>query len=266
MPATFTDEVAVVTGGSVGIGKATVELLADRGCRVVLCARSEDDLAAAADDIESDQLLTVPADVTNSDDVSRLVERTIEEFGGVDILVNNAGIIGGMQPFEELSAEDWHEVLNVNLMGTVRVTKAVLPHLRESDAGSIVNVASESGSQPDAEMPHYNASKAGIINLTKSLSKAYGEEGIRVNAVSPATTRTPMVQSMFEGMADEQGMDVEDAEEGFLTEERPHIVLGRTGDPEEIAAVIAFLASEEASFVTGANYRVDGGSVASIDI
>lgn len=265
MTATFTDEVAIVTGGSVGIGKATVELLVERGCRVVLCARDEDDLAAAADDI-GDELLAVSADVTDPDDVSRLVERTVEEFGGIDVLVNNASITGGMQPFEKLSAEDWHEVLDVNLVGTVRMTKAALPHLRESDAASVINVASESGSQPDAEMAHYNASKAGIINLTKSLSKAYGEEDIRVNAVSPATTRTPLVQSMFEEMADEQETSIEDAEERFLTEERPHIVLGRTGKPEEIAAVIAFLASSEASFVTGANHRVDGGSVASIDI
>lgn len=156
-------------------------------------------------------------------------------------------------------------VAPTELLGAAaRVTRAALPYMRERKWGRIINVASESGVQPDPFMAHYNASKSALINLTKSLSKAYAAEGILVNAVSPAAIRTPLVEGMFEQAAREQGITTEDAESDFLTQNRPHIEIGRVGEPEEVGAVVAFLASEAASFVNGSNYRVDGGSVASL--
>ncbi len=205
--------VALVTGASKGIGKAIAAALAAEGCRVVLCARGREDLEAAEREITASggEAHAVAADVSDAKEVERLVEETKSHYGSVEILVNNAGSIGRPGSFEELSDEEWTE----------------------------------------------------LLNLTKSLSKAYGPDGILVNTVSPATIRTPLVEGMFEEMANEQGISSKEAEEQFLRETRPHIVLGRPGEPEEAAAAVVFLAFEAASFITGSNYRVDGGSVAS---
>jgi 3-oxoacyl-[acyl-carrier protein] reductase len=259
-------KVALVTGASKGIGKAIADALAAEGCRVVLCARGEEELEAAAEEIRAagGDAYAIAADMSEANEINKLAEEIVSRFGSVDILVNNAGGIGSPSPFEELSDEDWIGVLELNLLSAVRLTRDVLPHMRERGWGRIINIASESGIQPDPFMPHYNASKAALINLTKSLSKAYAEDGILVNAVSPAAVRTPLVEGMFEGMAEERGVSKEEAEAAFLLESRPNIVLKRPGEPEETAAVVVFLASEAASFVTGSNYRVDGGSVASI--
>ena len=263
------DKVAVVTGSSKGIGKAIAVELAREGCRVMLAARAEKDLEAAADDVRRaggvGDVAAVAADVTKAEEVERLIDEAVARFGTVDILVNNAGGTGRRQPFHELSDEEWFEILDLNLISAVRLTRAVLPHMRRQRWGRIINVASESGSQPSALKPHYNAAKAALINLTKSLSKAYGEYGILVNAVSPATTITPSVEDLIAEEARRKNIPLDKKEAAFIRETKPDIVAGRLGRPEETAWVVAFLVSERASFVTGANYRVDGGSVTSIN-
>ena len=261
------DKVAVVTGSSKGIGKAIAVALAREGCQVVLAARAEKDLEEAAEDVRrtgrGGAVLAVAADVTKADEVERLIDETVARFGTVDVLVNNAGGTGRRSPFHELSDEEWFEILDLNLISAVRLTRAVLPHMRRQRWGRIINVASESGSQPSTLKPHYNAAKAALINLTKSLSKAYGEYGILVNAVSPATTITPSVEDLIAEEAKRKNI-LKEKEAVFVRENKPDIVAGRLGRPEETAWVVAFLASERASFITGANYRVDGGSVTSI--
>ncbi len=256
--------VAIVTGGSKGIGRAVAETLADEGCRVSICARNEGPLEEAVAAIDG-EVLPVVADLTRQSDVDRVVDRTVAEFGPVDILVNNVGILGSEKPFHEIPDDEWDAVFDVNLMATVRATRAVLPHMRERGWGRIINVASEAGTQPAAFKTHYDASKAAMINLTKNLSKAYGEDGVLVNAVSPSTTKTPLVEDLFEERAAALDISVEEVEHRFLTEDRPGIVVGRLGKPTDTANVVAFLASEKAAFITGANYRVDGGSISTMD-
>jgi 3-oxoacyl-[acyl-carrier protein] reductase len=193
-----------------------------------------------------------------------MVDRIASRFGTIDVLVNNAGGIGSFASFEELTDADWQNLFDLNVFSVVRVTRAVLPYMRRQKHGRIINIASESGVQPDAEMPHYNASKAAIINLSKTMSKAFAKDGILVNTVSPAFIRTPLVDEMLAVQAKATGIAVAEAEAQFLAVHRPHIELHRPGKPEEVAAACVFLASQAASFITGTNLRVDGGSIASV--
>lgn len=260
------EKVVLVTGASKGIGKAIAVAFAAEGSRVVLNARNQQELEQAVQEIRQSggYALALAADVMSASEVQRLAQQTVERFGTVHVLVNNAGGAGGFASFEELSDEDWINIFNLNVLSAVRMTRALLPFMKQQKWGRIINIASESGIQPDPFMPHYNAAKAAVINLTKSLSKAYASDGILVNTVSPAFIKTPLVEQLLAAQAQEQGVTPQKAEQAFLRQNRPHIELGRPGTPEEVASAVVFLASEAASFITGANLRVDGGSVASV--
>jgi len=258
---------AIVTGSTRGIGEAVAATLLEEGCSVTVCGRTRDDLEATAADLrERGDVLAVRADVTDDDDVERLVSETVDAFGGVDVLVNNVGTLGSERPLHEVPIDEWEAVYDANVTGTVRATKAALPHMREQGWGRVVNVASEAATIPDDFKPHYDSSKAAVVNLTKNLSKTYGEEGVLVNAVSPATTLTPLVEELFEERAAAEGKSVEQVRREFIEADCPNIVFDRLARPEEVADVVAFLASERASYVTGSNYRVDGGSIPTIDV
>ncbi|TQR44620.1 SDR family NAD(P)-dependent oxidoreductase [Paenibacillus popilliae] len=261
-------KVVIVTGASKGIGKAIASALAAEGCHVVICSRGKRELELTADEIRSQggTVLAVTADVTQAADVQRVVEETASQFGTIHIVVNNMGGADGsfLHSFEDISDEQWEEFFSVNLFSAVKMTRSALPYMRRQQWGRIINIASESGIQPDPTGSHYNAAKAALINLSKSLSKAYASEGILSNSVSPAFIRTPAAAAVLEEQAAAQGVSVEEIEELFLQQQRPHIEVGRPGRPEEVAAAVVFLASEQASFINGSNLRVDGGSVASI--
>ncbi|MEO9322863.1 SDR family oxidoreductase [Nocardioides sp. C4-1] len=260
---------AVVTGGAGGIGRHTTRLLLEEGAQVVMVDQDKDDLKEALAWLSREAPglpapLTVPVDLS-TDEAARDLAATVADLAGeVDILVNGAGITGATGPFHEISDDDWVEVLTTNLLSAVRVTRAFLPTLRHGGWGRIVFVNSEDAVQPyDDELP-YCASKAGLLSFARGLARSYADEGVLVNSVSPAFIETPMTDAMMDKRSSEMGVSFDEAVESFLDEERPYMELGRRGKPEEVAAVIAFLCSERASFVNGANYRVDSGSVATL--
>lgn len=263
----LSNKVVLVTGASKGLGAAIALAFGKETSRLVLVARTQSELekvAANARERGAAEVLAIAADLTQTHEIERVVSTTIQQFGTVHVLVNNAGILGRFSSFEDLTDDEWLQVFNLNLFSVVKLTRAVLPYMSQQKWGRVINLSSESGLQPDAAMPHYSATKAALLNLTKSLSKAYGQHGILVNSVSPAFIKTPMVEAMLAQIAQEKELSVEEAETHFLKENRPHIELRRGGMSSEVAAAVVFLASDAASFIVGTNLRVDGGSVASI--
>ena len=184
--------------------------------------------------------------------------------GDIDILVQAAGVTGAQGYFHEITDEGWTKTIETDLIGPVRLVREFLPSLRKGGWGRLIFLASEDAVQPyDDELP-YCAAKAGILALSKGLSRTYAREGLLVNAVSPAFIHTPMTDAMMQKRAKQLGVTPKQAIESFLDSERPYMELKRRGEPAEVASVIVFLCSELASFVNGSNYRVDSGSVATI--
>lgn len=255
---------ALITGGDSGIGLATARLLLEEGVRVCITDVPSDDLDAAVAGLPG-EVQTVSADLTSGQDVERLVREVEAGIGMPDILVNTAGITGPQGDFHEIDIEGWQECIDIDLIAAVRVCKAFLNPMRERGWGRIVLISSEDAIQPYADEIPYCAAKAAVLALMKGLSKGYGSEGVLVNAVSPAFIETPMTDAMMTRKAKMEGTDEETAIKDFLAKERPGMELGRRGRAEEVASVITFLCSERASFVNGSNYRVDSGSVGTIN-
>jgi NAD(P)-dependent dehydrogenase (short-subunit alcohol dehydrogenase family) len=260
------NKIALITGGSKGIGKGAAQSLSEAGAIVIICARDQQELDQTAIEISQgtgNPVKGIAADVISQQDIDRLIDQIKAEFGGIDILVNNAGGIGSGGTFEDTSGEEYLELYDLNVVSMVRFIKAVLPDMKAKKWGRIINISSENGLQPYPDMIPYNLTKAAIINLSKGLSKLVGKENILVNTVSPAFIYTPLVDNMLKGQVTND-KSMEEVKKEFLETKRPNIELKRPGTIEEVGAAVAFLASEQASFITGTNLRVDGGSVASI--
>jgi NAD(P)-dependent dehydrogenase (short-subunit alcohol dehydrogenase family) len=239
------DRVCVVTGSTGGIGLATARLLAEEGARVVTSGRSEAPGIGEA--------LHVEGDLGEAGGPERVVEAALGHLGGLDCLVNNVGV-ARIAKFEEVSDDEWNEYWQLNVMSYIRAIRAALPALRER-RGSIVNVSSTAGKRPSTGMPHYSVVKAAVLSLSRLVADLYAKDGIRCNAVTPGPTATEAWLGEG-GLADQQG----DREE-VLAKVGAGRPLGRLAEPDEIAAVIAFLCSERASYVTGAAWSADGGTV-----
>jgi 3-oxoacyl-[acyl-carrier protein] reductase len=256
--------VAVVTGADSGIGFAVAQQLVAEGAKVVLSDQDEEQLAAAAKRLSGPNVWHRTADVRSTAEVDALAAAVKKRFGVPRILVHCAGVTGATGRFDTLSDKEWLETLDIDFMGAVRVCRAFIPGMVQEGWGRVVLTGSEDAVQPYAVELPYCAAKAGVLNLAKGLSKEYARHGVLVNAVSPAYIESPMTDAMMEKRAKEKRCSPEEAVKSFLAEERPTLELRRRGRVEEVAATMVYLCSAQASFINGANFRVDGGSVATV--
>ena len=242
------NKTAIVTGASSGIGKATARAFSNAGAKVVLAARSESTLKEVAGSLAGEALV-VPTDVTKESDRENLINQAVEKFGGIDILVNAAGIIK-TGTIENTTLEDWDVMFNINVRSIFHLLHLAVPHLKKT-RGNIVNVSSVNGLRSFAGVLGYNCSKAALDQLTRCTSLELAPEGVRVNSVNPGVTRTELHRS--------GGMD-EGRYQQFLEHSAKNThPLGRVGEPEEVADLILFLASDKAGFITGVTCGIDGG-------
>jgi 3-oxoacyl-[acyl-carrier protein] reductase len=240
------DRVAIVTGGAQGIGYAIVETLAQRGANILIADVSIEKAEATAKEIAGKtgrKIVAKSVNVTESVSVKKMVDDTVQEFGKVDILVNNAGITRD-NLIMRMSEEDWDAVLDINLKGAFNCSQAVVRPMMKQRYGRIINISSVSGVVGQAGQANYSSSKAGLLGLTKALAKEVGSRNITVNAVAPGFIETRLTVNLPQEVRD------------ISLKLTP---LGRFGTPEDIASAVAFLASDDASFITGATLQVDGG-------
>ncbi|QCK85951.1 SDR family oxidoreductase [Phreatobacter aquaticus] len=242
---------AIITGAGSGIGRATARLFAAEGASVLVVDRNAEGVEATAAEINAKggKAIAVAADAGSEADVTAFIDKAVKAFGGLDVLYANAGISGGWTPLLEQTAEMWQEILRINLIGPFLAIKHAAPIMTKQGSGSIICTASVAGLRANAGGSPYSASKAGVISLVQTSANAFYGTGVRVNAVCPGLIETGMTAPIFEG-ARARG------NEGKIGQLNP---LKRGGQPEEIAAVVAFLASDEASYVNGQAVPVDGG-------
>lgn len=240
------DKVSIVTGGASGIGKKTAEFFVQEGVRVFIADVQKKKIAETIEFLKGmgGDAIGFNVDVTEEKMVNLMVQEALAQFGTVDILVNSAGVGGGMKPLETAERGEWQPILDINLIGTILCCKAVMPIMRQKNAGRIINIASEAGVSGEKGLEVYAASKGGVIALTKSLAKALGKNNVTVNAVAPAFVHSPMTQ--------------------FLTPELEKkwlqmYTIKRLGEVEDVASMIVFLSSDRCSWITGQTISINGG-------
>jgi 3-oxoacyl-[acyl-carrier protein] reductase len=249
---------ALVTGGSMGIGKAAALELAAEGCQVAIAARGREALdAAAAEIIRSTgaEVAVIQADCTRAEDVCRMIGEALERMGRIDILVNSIGAAKSGH-FLELTEDKWRESLELKLFGIVRCCREAVPHMQKQRWGRIVNLIGHRGRQPETQAMPAGVANAGLINFTKALADEFVRDGILVNGVSPCPMETRRLDYMVKAKAAMMGITEEAAREAFLRD----IPIGRFARPEEIAPLVAFLASARNSYISGITIAIDGGA------
>ncbi|UTR10539.1 glucose 1-dehydrogenase [Evansella sp. LMS18] len=241
-------KVAVITGGASGIGEYTARAMVEEGAKVVVSDMNDDLGNTLVEDLNKNgqNAVYVHADVTSEADAEKMINTAVTEFGKIDILFNNAGI-GALGASEDLPLEEWRKVIAVNLDGVFLTAKHAIKAMQKNGGGNIINNASILGHVGQAQTASYTAAKGGVVNMTRALAVEFAQQNIRVNAVCPGYIETPLLSQLDEDM------------KNHLVSLHP---IGRLGRPEEVAKAVVFLASDDASFVTGANLLVDGGYTA----
>ena len=241
----FSGKVVLITGGSRGIGFSTAKLFSENGAHVIITSKDKSRLEKSASNLVN--TIGIAADIRNETDVKNVIEQTIKKFGRLDILVNNAGIFPKIKKLHEIDESEWQEVLDVNLTGQFRFTKAAIPYLKKT-SGSIINISSDAGlkAYQGFNADAYSAAKAALIILTKCWALEYSKDKIRVNCICPGVVDTDMTKPFLKTEKDRE----------FMDNEHP---IGRMGQPEDIAKATLFLASGDSSWTTGAILAVDGG-------
>lgn len=256
------NKVALVAAGSRGLGRAVAEELAAEGASLVLCARDSstlDETAAAIAKSNEAHVLAVPADVTVTDDIKRVVNTGIERFGRIDILVTNAGGPPAGR-FEQLTHEQWEDAIRLTLFSAIELTRQVLPGMKERRWGRILNITSIAVKQPVENLLLSNSLRAGLTGFARTLANEVAADGITVNNIMPGYTRTERLDELAQMMAEKQGISADE----FRGKWEKEIPMGRLGEPREFAALATFLVSERASYITGTSIQVDGGWIKSL--
>ena len=252
---------AIVGGASRGIGRAIALALAQEGCSVAICARGQEELEAAAAEIRSQtdaQVLPVVCDMADHDDIRRLVHQTAETLGRIDIIVNNAGG-PPLGTFDDFGDAEWQKAIDQNFLSAVRTTREALPFLRKR-GGRIINITSVAVKQPIDRLMLSNSARLGVIGMAKTLSREVARDGITVNNVCPGNIATQRLLSIFEARAQREGRPFREV----LEEEQSRTPTGFLGEPADVAALVVFLASDRARYISGATIQVDGASTTAV--
>jgi 3-oxoacyl-[acyl-carrier protein] reductase len=255
----LTGKAALVCAASEGLGRAAAHALAGEGCRVAICSRRGEEIRKAAAEIAGTtggEVVPLVADLTRAEDIRRLVAATTEAFGGLDVLVTN---VGGPKPgvFDALSDADWYGAVDLLLMSAVRLTREVIPYMRQRGGGRIVHITSVAVKQPVAGLMLSNSLRAAVVGFSKTLSRELARENITVNCVAPGYTRTGRVEQLARATAEREGKPLDEIERRTMSA----VPMARLGEPRELADLITFLASDRSSYTTGTVIQVDGGAV-----
>lgn len=249
----FENKVVLITGGSGDIGKTTADLFLEEGAKVAIVGTNDEKLARAKEELGN--VLTIKADVTNEEDVKDYVNKTVEEYGKIDIFFNNAGTEGKMAAITEQNIDDVRRVMDINVMGVFMGLKHVIPIMQKQGSGSIINTSSDAGLAGSPGLAPYVASKHAVVGLTKTAALEVASDNIRVNSIHPTNVEGRMMESIEAGLNPDDPKAIKD-------EWTSAIPMGRYAKLEEVARLVLFLASDDASFITGGQYVIDGGILA----
>jgi 3-oxoacyl-[acyl-carrier protein] reductase len=254
------DRAYIVTGASAGIGRSTAELLVAEGASVLVCARGDDRLRALAEELENrgGSVARLAVDVADPASSEAVRDAALAAFGRIDGVINAAGVSTG-EHLREFTDASWAALYQTNTLSAVRLAMTCIPTMREAGWGRVVNVASTAGRDPDPRFASYGAAKAALMHATRSLSRSFSKYGVLVNCVLPGLTRSESVLAGYESAAQHMGVTPDEVERRMM--ELEPISMGRTGNPDEVARMIVFLASEASSWTTGVNVQVDGGTI-----